>query len=89
MWSATKAVLEDEDEVEAIESEMWRKQVVQEMDWVIDSGCTNHMNGYEAAFIPGSYHRLAKDKPHMWTATGEVVSTTGIGTVRIKIWSPA
>ena len=88
MWLATKAVSKDKSEVEAIESAMLGKQVVQEIDWVIDSGCTNHMTRHEEAFIPGSYHRLTKDERQMRTATGEVVSATGIGTVRIKIWSP-
>jgi len=89
MWLAIEAVLEAEYEVGAIESAMLGKQVVQEMDWVIDSGSTNHMTRHEGGVIQRSNRRLRKDEHQMRTATGELVSATEIGTIRIKIWSPA
>ena len=58
------------------------------MDWVIDSGCTNHMTGNRQVFLEGSYQTLPSNKRQMKTATGELVSASGIGTVRADIWIP-
>jgi len=56
---------------------------------VIDSGCTNHMTKHAGIFLEGTYKRLTSDERQMRTATGEWVSAAGIGTVRIRIWSPS
>jgi len=76
-------------EEKKLEQALMGKQVITEMDWVLDSGCTNHMAKYADVFLEGTYQRLTTDERQMRTATGELVSATGIGTVRIKIWSPA
>ena len=77
------------DEEKKLEKALMGKQVITEMDWVLDSGCTNHMTKHADVFLEGTYRRLATNERQMRTATGELVSATGIGTVRVKIWSPA
>jgi len=59
------------------------------MDWVIDSGCNNHMTKHAGVFLEGTYKRLTSDERQMCTATGELVTAPGIGTVGIRIWSPS
>jgi len=84
---ATNANAESVHEKRRVEKAMMGKHVVPEMDWVIDSGCTNHMTKQAGVFLEGNYKRLISDERQMRTAIGELVSAAGIGTVRIRIWS--
>jgi len=68
---------------------MMGKHVVPDIDLVIDSGCTNHMTKHACVFLEGTYKCLTSDERQMRTATGELLSAAGIGTVRIRIWSPS
>jgi len=47
------------------------------------------MTKYAGVFLEGTYKHLTSDERQMRTAKGELVSTAGIGTVRIRIWSPS
>jgi len=87
LWLASDANAESVHEVKRVEKAMMGKHVVPDMDWVIDSGCTNHMTKHAGVFLERTYKRLTCDERQMCTATGELVSAAGIGTVRIRIWS--
>jgi len=89
LWLATDANAESVHEEKRVEKAMMGKHVVPEIDWVIDSGCINHMTKHAGVFLDGTYKRLTSDERQMRTATGELVSAAGIGTVRIRIWSPS
>jgi len=62
--------------------------VTNEIEWVVDSGCTNHMTGNRNAFVKETYVSLSADRRQMKTATGELVSAAGIGTVQTDTWTP-
>jgi len=62
--------------------------VTNEIEWVVDSGCTNHMTGNRNAFVKETYVSLSANRPQMQTATGELVSAAGIGTVQTYTWTP-
>jgi len=56
--------------------------VTNEIEWVVDSECTNHMTGNRNAFIKEPYVSLSANRRQMKTPTGELVSAAGIGTVQ-------
>jgi len=89
LWLATDTNTERVHEEKRVEKAMMGKHVVPEMDWMIDSSCTNHMMKHGGVFLQGTYKGLTSDEQQMRTATGELVSAAGIGTVRIRIWSPS
>jgi len=86
---ATDAHAESVHEEKRVEKAMMGKHVVPDMNWVIDSGCTNHMTKHAGVFLEGTYKRLTSDERQMHTTTGELVSAARIGTVHIRIWSPS
>ena len=87
LWLATDANAESMHEEKRVEKAMMGKHVVPDIDWVIDSSCTNHMTKHAGVFLQGTYKRLMSDERQMTTITGELVSAAGMGTVRIRIWS--
>jgi len=89
LWLAADANAESVHEEKPVDKAMIRKHFVPDMDWVIDSGCTNHMTKHAGVFLKGTYKRLTSDERQMRTARGELGSTIGIGTVCIRIWSPS
>jgi len=86
LWLATDANAESVHEEKRVEKAMMGKHVVPDMNWVIDSGCTNHMTKDAGVFLEGTYKRLTSDERQICTATGKLVSAAVIGTVRIRIW---
>ena len=72
-----------------VEKGMMGKHVVPDIDWVIDSGCTNQMTKHAGVFLEGTSKRLTCDERQMRTTTGDLVSAAGICTVSIRIWSPS
>jgi len=56
--------------------------VTNEIEWVVDSGCTNHMTGNSNVIVKETYFSLSANRRQMKTATGELVSAAGIGTVQ-------
>ena len=62
--------------------------VTNEIEWVVDSGCTNHMTGNRNAFVKENYVSLSANRRQIKTATGELVSAAGIGTVQTYTWTP-
>jgi len=42
-------------EEKKLEKALMGKQVMTEMDWVLDSGCTKHMPKYMDVFLEGTY----------------------------------
>jgi len=89
LWLATDANAECMHEEKLLEMAMIGKHVVPDMDLVIHSGCTNHMTKHAGVFLEATYKHLTSDEGQMRTTTGELVSAAGIGTVRIRIWSPS
>jgi len=62
--------------------------VTNEIEWVVDSGCTNQMTGNRNAFVKETYVSLSANQHQMKTAMGELVSAAGIGTVQTYTWTP-
>ena len=62
--------------------------VTNEIEWVVDSGFTNHMTGNRNAFVKETYVSLSANQRQVKTATGELVSAPGIGTVQTYTWTP-
>jgi len=62
--------------------------VTNEIEWVVDSGCMNHITGNRNAFVKETYVSLSAHRCQMNTATGELVSAAGIGTVQTYTWTP-
>jgi len=62
--------------------------MMNEIEWVVDSGCPNHMAGNRNAFVKETYVSLSANRRQMKTATGELVSTASIGTVQTYTWMP-
>jgi len=71
LWLATAANAESVHEEKRVAKAIMGKHVVPEIDWVIDSGCTNHMTKHAGVFLEGTYKRLTSDEQQMPTATGE------------------
>jgi len=62
--------------------------VTNEMEWVVVSGCTNHMTGDRNPFVKETYVSLPANRRQMKTATGELVSAAGIDTIQTYTWTP-
>jgi len=62
--------------------------VTNEIESVVDSGCTNHMPGNRNAFVKETYVSLSANRHQIKTATGELISAAGIGTVQTYTWTP-
>jgi len=62
--------------------------VTNEIQSVVDSGCTNHTSGNRNAFVKETYVSLSANQCQMKTAAGELVSATSIGTVQTYTWMP-
>jgi hypothetical protein len=52
-----------------------------ELQWYLDSACTNHMTPERTAFV--TYRKLAPNERQVETATEDIVPAVGIGSVRI------
>jgi len=58
------------------------------MKWMLDSGCTDHMTGSQQAFVEETYVSFPADRRQNKTASGELISVVGIGSVKTHIWTP-
>ena len=59
-----------------------------EMQWVVNSGCTNHMTGDRNTFVEETYITLPANRRQMRTAMEELVSAAGIGSIQTYTWTP-
>jgi len=62
LWLAADANAKTMHEEKRVDKAMMGKHVVPDMDWVIDSGCTNHMTKHAGVFLEDTYKRLTSDE---------------------------
>jgi hypothetical protein len=62
------------------------ERAVGELQWYLDSACTNHMTPHREAFI--TYRKLEPNERQVETATEDIVPADGIGSIRLACALP-